>query len=72
MRDVEKLKVEYVGYENPTTQDEVELEILGLELAVKSAEQRIAHLKQALKVAYIKERSSDKPKNEPGDKSENE
>lgn len=69
MRDVEKLTIEYLGYQNPTTQDEVELEILGLELAIKSSEQRIAHLKQALKVAHMKskavaQKAEDTPKDE--------
>lgn len=57
MRDTEKLRIEYLGYKNPGTQDEVELEVLGLELAIKSAEQRVAHLKQALRIAYMKSKS---------------
>jgi len=54
MRDLEKLTIEYVGYAVPTNEDEVELEILGLELAIKSAEQRVALLKQGLKVSQMK------------------
>jgi hypothetical protein len=60
MRDVEKLKIEYVGYDKPETQDEVVLEILGLELAIKCAEQRVALLKQSIKIAEMK--TKDKPK----------
>lgn len=55
MRDVEQLKVDYLGYEKPITEDEVMLEILGLELAVKCAEQRIALMRQSLKVAKMRE-----------------
>lgn len=57
MREVEKRELEYLGYKNPGTHDEVELEILGLELAIKTAEQRVAHLRQALKVAYMKSKA---------------
>ena len=50
MKKLEDLNVKYVGYAVPVTEDEVELEILGLELAIKCAEQRIALLNQGLKV----------------------
>ena len=56
MRDIEKLKVDYLGYAKPGTEDEVELEILGLELAIKFAEHRIALLKQGYKVGKMKEK----------------
>ncbi len=58
MRDVEKLKVEYIGYSNPVTEDEVILEILGLELAVKCAEQRISLLKQGVKLGEMKQKEA--------------
>lgn len=54
MKDLEKLNFNYMGYNKPETSDEVILEILGLELMIKTAEQRIALLKQSLKVAEIK------------------
>lgn len=54
MREPEKLKVDYVGYEKPETPDEFVLEILGLELAIKDAERKIALLKQGLKLAEMK------------------
>ncbi len=55
MKKLESLKVEYVGYSVPETADEVGLEILGLELAIKCAEQRIALLKQGLKVSNMRD-----------------
>jgi hypothetical protein len=54
MRDIEKLKIDYMGYSMPVTEDEVILEILGLKLAVKCAEQRISLLEQGLQVARMK------------------
>ena len=54
MRETENLQIPYVGYSVPENKDELELEILGLELAIKSAEQRIALLKQGLKVSLMK------------------
>lgn len=46
MRKVEKLTIGYCGYKEPMTEDELEMEILGLENAIKSAELRISTLKQ--------------------------
>lgn len=48
MRKIEKLKIEYVGFKSPQTEDEVMLEIHGLETAIYGAQQRIAMLKQSL------------------------
>jgi hypothetical protein len=48
MRKIEKLRVEYVGYKNPETLDEAEMEILGLETAIRGAQQRVAMLKQSM------------------------
>jgi hypothetical protein len=68
MREIEKLKIDYMGYSVPVTEDEVVLEILGLKLAIKCAEQRISLLEQGLQVARMKgreakEKSSDETKN---------
>jgi len=54
MRDTEGCIMEYMGYVNPENEEEVLLEILGLELAVKTAEQRIAILRQGLQIAKMK------------------
>lgn len=47
MRKLEKLTIGYVGYQQPETEDELRMEILGLENVVKNAELRISVLKQA-------------------------
>lgn len=57
MRELEKLIIEYLGYQNPLTEDELELELLGLSLAAASINRRQCHLKQALKVAQMKHKS---------------
>lgn len=68
MRDAEKLSIEYVGFKEPNTVDELELEVLGLELAIKQAEQRIALLKQGMKFAVMRQKNAqaeqEKTKNE--------
>ena len=55
-KDLEKRSVEYMGFKSPNTSDEVVLEILGLEMAIKIAEQRIALLKQSIKIAEVEAR----------------
>ena len=63
MRDIEKLKVDYMGYSVPVTEDEVLLEILGLKLAIKCAEQRVSLLEQGLQVARMKGKAALEEKN---------
>jgi len=53
MRKVEGLAIKYVGYNNPESADEVDLELLGLRTAIAAAEQRIAVLKQSLKLQLL-------------------
>lgn len=48
MRKIQKLNVEYCGFKDPETEDELLLEVLGLENAIKSAELRISMLRQGL------------------------
>lgn len=48
MKKVESLIIKYVGYKEPSTEAEVELEILGLQTAIAAAKQRIAVLSQGL------------------------
>jgi hypothetical protein len=50
MRKVEKLAVSYCGYKDPDTEEELEMEILGLQNAIKNAELRISMLKQGLQL----------------------
>ena len=47
MRKLEKLSIEYIGYLQPETEDELQMEVLGLENAIKNAGLRISVLKQA-------------------------
>ena len=51
MKQIETLKIEYCGYSNPSNQDELDIEILGLEFAIKKIEARISFLKQSEKIA---------------------
>jgi hypothetical protein len=60
MRKVEEASVRYIGYLSPETKDEIEFEILGLELAIACANQRISLLRQGLKIAEMKENDADK------------
>ena len=53
MRKVESLSIRYLGYKDPETLDEVELEILGLETVIAAAKQRISVLSQGIKLKEI-------------------
>jgi hypothetical protein len=53
MRKVESLSLKYVGYKEPQNETEVEFEILGLETIMAAAKQRIAVLKQSLRLIDI-------------------
>ena len=48
MRKLQKINIEYVGYKEPETEDELNMEIFGLENAIKNAELRISMLRQGL------------------------
>jgi len=66
MKKIESLAIKYVGYSEPSTEEEVELELLGLATAIAAAQQRIAVLKQSLKLqtmmkdAVVKEDTDEK------------
>jgi len=59
MKEIESLMIRYVGYREPRTPDEVELEILGLRTAIAAAGQRIAVLDQSLRLQEIKQMRKD-------------
>lgn len=61
MKNVEKLTIEYIGYQNPETEDEVQMEILGLESAICGIRHRIATLKQGVQLNKIMRSNEDKP-----------
>lgn len=48
-----KRTVEYAGIVDPSTPDEIRIEILGLRNAIKQAEERISRYEQALEVARL-------------------
>ena len=65
MRKVESLMIKYVGYKEPKTSEEVQLEILGLETAIAAAKQRIAVLTQSVQLQRLMKQSvEEEPKYE--------
>ena len=69
MREPESCKVDYCGYLNPRTPDEVSFEILGLKSLIKTAEQRISVLEQSryLAEAMVLSESEEEVKELDGD-----
>lgn len=59
MKKIEKLTIEYVGYQYPETEDEVQMEILGLESAIQGAKHRIAVLRQGVQLNRLMQISSE-------------
>ena len=61
MRNLESLIIKYLGFKNPATKEEVEIEILGLETVIATAQQKIAILNQSFKVNdfLVKQRSEE-------------
>ena len=47
MREPEKCHVEYCGYKDPRSPEELEFEILGLDTAINEAKKRMSMLKQS-------------------------
>ena len=63
MRQVEKLNVEYVGYQEPETEGEVQMEILGLEAAICGIKHRIATLRQGVHLNTLMQTTSEEKSN---------
>ena len=53
MREPENCKLVYCGFASPQSPKEVDFEILGLEVLIRKAEERIANLKQTRYLADI-------------------
>jgi len=53
MSKVEKNKIEYMGFDKPTTLDQIYLEILGLENVKALADLRISQLKQSVAIKQM-------------------
>jgi hypothetical protein len=66
MKDPEICHVEYCGFLKPSSPDEIEFEILGLETAISEARKRINILKQSSLLAKIQIMEIDKNDNHPG------
>lgn len=54
MERVKEKTIKYLGVENPNTIEEIEVELLGLDTAVKKAEMRASELRQGLSVAKLR------------------
>lgn len=59
MQKVQKLTLPYIGVSDPETAEEVELELLGLATVIAVANQRIAVLKQSLRLQELMGKSED-------------
>lgn len=53
MRNPDECKIEYCGYSNPKTFEEIDFELLGLENAIKKAEERVSMLRQSRYLADL-------------------
>ena len=56
MREPENCNINYVGYSNPKSKEEVEFEILGLKNLIRKAKERISKLKQT---TYLVEKAEE-------------
>jgi hypothetical protein len=65
MRDPDVCNVEYCGFKEPRTPEELEFEILGLKTAICEARKRVATLKQSrlLVEVTMREDSNDNSNN---------
>lgn len=54
MREPESCQIDYCGYANPRSPDEIEFEILGLEVAMNEMKKRIAILRQSSYLVKMK------------------
>ena len=53
MREPDNCSLKYCGFTKPVDSDEIDFEILGLEALIKSAESRIASLRQTQFLANL-------------------
>lgn len=53
MREPKNCQIVYCGYEKPSSREELDFEILGLQHAIKKIEERIALLKQSQYIAKV-------------------
>ena len=69
---LEKRVLNYIGFENPETVDEIQIEIMGLKQAIKEAELRIAKLNlgYVIATAEIAQKNYEAAKEEEEEKEE--
>lgn len=53
MKKIETCSIEYCGYKNPKTPEELDFEILGLKTAIYELKKRIATLEQSKKLVEM-------------------
>ena len=58
MRKLEEVYIKYVGYQEPETEEELEMELLGLETALCAVKSRIAILHQSRHMKAMMEKAS--------------
>lgn len=59
MREPEACQIEYCGYKEPRTPEELQFEILGLKTAIAEAKKRISTLKQSAYLVELAIRNND-------------
>jgi hypothetical protein len=55
---LEKRNIEYLGIDSPKTKQELLVEILGLRNAIKTAEEKISRIEQAIAIAELQKESN--------------
>ena len=57
MKEPEELFVKYIGYKQPNTDDELKMELLGLETVIAAANSRITTLRQSQQLLVLMRQS---------------
>lgn len=68
MAKIKERTIKYLGIENPTSIEEIEVELLGLDTAIKKAELKASEIRQGLSVAklqFIEKKANEAASKEP-------
>ena len=57
MKEPEELYIKYIGYQKPNTEEELQMELLGLETAIAAANSRISTLRQSQQLLVLMRQS---------------
>jgi len=57
MREPEELYIKYIGYQKPNTEEELQMELLGLQTAIAAANSRISTLRQSQQLLVLMKQS---------------